>query len=1410
MLVNIREAEALASRSVVPLSYATQVVGGEKYTEPFHDYNGEGSPEYYGFDNEPREPTDEEFDEFQDGNYLYNVSPHEFVETAINIGDEGKTVKFSFEERPYLIRIYNTGSRKSLLKCGRQTEKCGRFQLLSILKASGQLVSVKDLKVGDEVISLRTSGDNRFGPELGTGPEPVQTDWRLTRDVVTRIKNVGKRRSLRIRTRMGSELEVGEDHPILSHWGWTCAGEIEVGDRVSAVRGIDGCAKFGNGSGLRNGEVPLYGYYLADGTSRSGMFQITKTYARIRKKIEHLLDSSGNRYSTNESRVNISRSSNLSRLIKSDGLWGKYSSEKFIPDWIFEKCTRNETIEFIKSLWVDCDSSAIYTTQEKGSDQWDIVYGSTSKRLAKQVRALLWKFGIPSRFRSGNHGFYENDENKDNYLVRVETEEGVKKFLSLFTDFEFVDDKKSNSNRDTFPLSIVQPLIDGMCRKCGIGDKRGRGEYDSLRKNGFRRKLRHPPNRQTIKRYLDFFESRIDTDDYLYTSLRNLYFSDIIWDEIVEIEDLGENDVYHVETERFHNYCIDGIITHNSTSLGNKIISYSCLNNHFRSLYVSSSAEQAKVFSNDRISEPIALSPTVKAYTNSVLTNAVFHKKFINYSQIRIRYAYLNADRVRGIPADLISIDEIQDIIVDNIPVIEECASHSPFKIFIYSGTPKSLDNTIEYYWSNFSTQNEWVVPCEHHGTPKDKSSWYWNILGERNIGLKGVICEKCGNLIDPAHPSAQWASLNPVTEANKERVTFDGYRISQLMVPWILKKETAWLELRSKYERYSRQKFINEVLGMSYDSGIRPINRTQVEACCQPVYYLADYEHLRTIVQGKPVFAGIDWGCHDEETRILTDIGWKFFKELTDEDKVAQWDPDTREMSFVKPVVRTVRKWRDPLYHFETKGGMDLMVTGTHRMRVRGVKSGNWVTESADKTAERGGNVKFVGYVCWKGEERKSFELPGLPKSSGYGGCESKTFDMDDWLEFLGYYLSEGGVCLRTSKSDKSKRVPYAVKMSQRESSSPENVDKIRLCMIRSDIPFSEFLNRDTSDINWSIKGKQYWKWFFENVGESTELKRIPREFLRLSKRQLRILFKSMMLGDGSEDKRDKNFNGYYSSTSKGLCEDFQEICIKLGLRCSVSLHKHASGNRKAIWRAMWSRGRDFHFNTPAKKIKRVPYSGKVYCCKVPSGYIVTERNGKVAYQGNTGENSYTVISLGCYMGDGNFTIFWIHRFTGEDLDPEIQIRRVSEIITHFNVSIVGCDYGGGFDKNARLIREFGPNRVFKFQYNPDQKKGKVYWDEGLMRFAVHRTEVMTDIFQAMIRKDIRVPNWNDFADPYGKDILNIFSEEVEVRGKKMTVYRHSPGNTDDSFHSILYCMLASMIKYPRPDIIVPRKETA
>lgn len=354
-----------------------------------------------------------------------------------------------------------------------------------------------------------------------------------------------------------------------------------------------------------------------------------------------------------------------------------------------------------------------------------------------------------------------------------------------------------------------------------------------------------------------------------------------------------------------------------STMLGNKLLAYSCIVTALNSLYVSPTNQQSKVFSQDRLKEPIETSQFLKSWTTTKLSDNVFLKKFINRSQITLRYAFMNADRCRGIPADIICMDELQDLLTDNIPVIEECASHSCVNIggdqhkggiFLYAGTPKSLDNTIEIFWSQFSTQNEWVVPCHNHSIFANgkMTRVHWNILSEDHIGLNSLICDRCGNKIVPQDSMAQWASMNPgiVKEIPKP---YEGYRIPQLMVPWISHQD-----ILQKQKTYPRDRFYNEVLGLSYDAGTRPLTQQDVRDNCSQYLSLdpKSLEKYRNHFGGTTnVYAGVDWGSGEVSSTVLTlgaYLDGKFqvfyFRKFEGRDS----DPTTQ----IKEITETIIKW--------------------------------------------------------------------------------------------------------------------------------------------------------------------------------------------------------------------------------------------------------------------------------------------------------------------------------------------------------------------------------------------------------------------------------------------------------------------------------------------------------------------
>lgn len=297
-----------------------------------------------------------------------------------------------------------------------------------------------------------------------------------------------------------------------------------------------------------------------------------------------------------------------------------------------------------------------------------------------------------------------------------------------------------------------------------------------------------------------------------------------------------------------------------STFLGNFLTINSAIVPYNKSLYVSPSHSQTRQFSNEKLKPSIEDSPLIKKYLqDSRVSSQVFEKSMTNGSIMFLRSAFRSADRTRGISARNLMLDEIQDFLGSEIPVIMECTSHFPDATLCMAGTPKSFDNPIEQFWQD-STQNEWIVKCRHCG--------HFNFLDDTNIAPTewyrsgklppGPVCNKktCYKPID-VPKWGKWMTLSP-----GKRVS--GYRIPQLMVPWIISTMDQWERLLWKRDNYPLGQFYNEVLGLSYDSASKPITRQEMIACCDAGHRMfPDHPDSYALEASKKfmLVGGVDWG---------------------------------------------------------------------------------------------------------------------------------------------------------------------------------------------------------------------------------------------------------------------------------------------------------------------------------------------------------------------------------------------------------------------------------------------------------------------------------------------------------------------------------------------------------------------
>lgn len=285
---------------------------------------------------------------------------------------------------------------------------------------------------------------------------------------------------------------------------------------------------------------------------------------------------------------------------------------------------------------------------------------------------------------------------------------------------------------------------------------------------------------------------------------------------------------------------------------------------YFNILFMSPRFEQIKRFSTNYVKPLIMSSPMRKKLIDtSISQNQNVLQRTFRLGGIHFySFALLDAERVRGISANEVCIDEVQDMLWDNIPVINQTLSGSRhWKQKTYTGTPKTLDNTIQKLWAD-SSMGEWATRCE--------ACNHWNIACLEHdllkmIGKTTVVCAKCGRPINPR--DGGWIFQMP-----EKTPTFLGYHIPQIIHPFHYEEPENWAELLLNQRKYPTSKFMNECLGESYDSAEKLITLSDLRAISALQSNTLQQALLNRRIYNF-VAIGIDWGGGGSESESYTSM---------------------------------------------------------------------------------------------------------------------------------------------------------------------------------------------------------------------------------------------------------------------------------------------------------------------------------------------------------------------------------------------------------------------------------------------------------------------------------------------------------------------------------------------------------
>lgn len=419
---------------------------------------------------------------------------------------------------------------------------------------------------------------------------------------------------------------------------------------------------------------------------------------------------------------------------------------------------------------------------------------------------------------------------------------------------------------------------------------------------------------------------------------------------------------------------------------------------------------------------------------------------------------------------------------------------------------------------------------------------------------------------------------------------------------------------------------------------------------------------------------------CYSSDTEFLTEGGFKYYDEITENDRLATFNKDTNLLEYQNYTDRIKREHNGDMYHFTGKK-LDVLVTPGHRM---------WMSKY---TSRKGfGKFDFIN----ASDVKKTLKYKSLSSANWIGKeidevdiCGNK-IPIEEYLKVLGHIISEGHI-----KYDEIKG-QYCVSTSQATKSSDYESIKgsfEQFCYyMNKKVSVGTTINEKSIVKSFRCYSKKIAKYISTEIGMRAGTKRIPNWVKELSPRLLKILINSLVEGDAlvaTGGFRGDTVGYIYSTISKQLADDVQEIVFKCG--CAPIVKKIKNGQGKDYFSINWSRDTDFgktpliqHNGKRAGKIEKIEYNGDVVCFTVPNDLLITRRNGKISIQGNCKFaqadgmiNPITIIKVGG-NSDGEY------RATAEDIEyfrqlfEEAQYDRDFKLITHAGVSVERVGFSG------------------------------------------------------------------------------------------------------------------------------------
>jgi len=334
---------------------------------------------------------------------------------------------------------------------------------------------------------------------------------------------------------------------------------------------------------------------------------------------------------------------------------------------------------------------------------------------------------------------------------------------------------------------------------------------------------------------------------------------------------------------------------------------------------------------------------------------------------------------------------------------------------------------------------------------------------------------------------------------------------------------------------------------------------------------------------------------CFTEDVEVLTNNGWKFYKDLNrDYDLVANKNLTTNEIVFDAPLDYILNKDVDCDIHTYKNKNIDLSVTDEHRMLIRKNTSNYFYEQSKE--------------LYKKDTTELRFQVSGVNLKEDFAIS-------DDLIKLVAWILTDGSIT-------KGKYGPVGFQITQAKEPT-----KSMIRQLLTDLGISHresIVNRITTHIDGKalIKPHKILTEFVINkkqTGEAkllellnliSDKKALPEWVWELSKRQFDIFLNVIIAANGNV----KVPTSASISGTKNMLDQLQTLCVLNNTKANL-----LQDNRGDYLLSVVFNKAEITFQTK-KQLHKTPYKGDTWCLTMPHGNLVVRRNGRVSIQGNSG----------------------------------------------------------------------------------------------------------------------------------------------------------------------------------------------